>query len=373
VDVADRTVTVSAGVDLAGLNETLAAHGLTFPIDLGANPTIGGMVGANTGGARLIRHGDVRRHVLGLEVVLPDAEATVLPLRRGLRKDNRGPDVKQLFVGSSGTLGVVTAATLSVDPLPCRRATALVAPVGRDGVLELLGLVERRHGDTLTAYEMLGRGTLEAIARHRPASMHWPFRSVEVPEVVVLVELASSEVGAGSRPDLREDLAETLAVAHDGGCAGESWFGRPEDLWALRHMAIDAVMREGQVSAFDLSIARPRLFELRSACAALVAKVAPTSRCADFGHVGDGGLHLVVIWPETMDEATHLHQVHRLEDALYDLVEALSGTCSAEHGIGPENVAGLHRHTPQALWRLQRACKVMCDPLDLLGTVHFDP
>ncbi|MHB8458066.1 MAG: FAD-binding oxidoreductase, partial [Acidimicrobiales bacterium] len=124
IDRLNRTVAVSAGVDLATLNEALAQHGLTFPIDLGANPTIGGMVGANTGGARLIHYGDVRRHVLGLEVVLPDEQASVLQLMRALRKDNRGPDLKQLFIGSSGLLGVVTAAVLAVDPLPGETAVA---------------------------------------------------------------------------------------------------------------------------------------------------------------------------------------------------------------------------------------------------------
>jgi len=373
IDAVDRTVTVSAGIDLATLNEALAEHHLTLPIDLGANPTIGGMVGANTGGARLIRHGDVRRHVLGLEVVLPDEAATVLPLQRGLRKDNRGPDVKQLFVGSSGTLGVVTMAVLSVDLLPRQSAVALVEPVTDSAMVELLTLLEHRHGEQVTAFEMLSRGALEAIARHRTPDVRWPFGSELPPDVILLVELSSSDAAGSIHRDFVDSLTETIEVARQAGHVANAWFGPPQQLWALRHMAINAIMGEGALVAFDLSTTRSALVDLRRQARDLVAHLAPGTRCIDFGHVGDGGLHLVVIWPDAGKAADREVEQRAVHDAVYDLVESLGGTSSAEHGIGPENIDALRRHTPQGLWNLQRACKAMCDPLDLLGSLTFGP
>ena len=370
IDPIDRTVTVSAGIDLASLNDTLADHGLMLPIDLGANPTVGGMVGANTGGARLIRHGDVRRHVLGLEVVLPDEGATVLPLMRGLRKDNRGPDLKHLFVGSSGLLGVVTAAVLAVDPLPRQTAVALLQPATEGDIFALLARLEHRASDHLSAFELLSRPTLEAISRHRSADLRWPFRSAELPELVVLVELSTGDAGSASRP-ISEELAEIVAESAESGEITDSWFGPASQLWSLRHFAIDALRAEGPMIAFDLSTSRTSLLHLRRSLFDLVARLAPDARPADFGHVADGGLHLIVTWPETAGRESRTGEKETLSAAVYDLVEESGGTFSAEHGVGRDNETSWRKHTPPELWRLLATVKTMCDPLGLLGALDL--
>lgn len=370
IDAVNRTVTASAGVDLAAVNEALAPYGLVLPIDLGANPSVGGMVGANTGGARLIRHGDVRRHLLGLEVVLPDEDATVLPMLKGLRKDNRGPDLKQLFVASSGTLGVITAAVFSVDRLPKQVAVALVAVTGGPEVLALLALLEARAIERLAAFELLSRTTLEAIARHLPDGVRWPLAN-RIPELVVLVELATAEAAEAGRPGLDEELATILDQGSRGGLVEDAWFGPPDQLWAIRHGAIDALAREGPMIAFDLCTPRSRLFELRDRAVALVDRLSSRARYADFGHVGDGGLHVVIIWPDEVSAGEREREARELSAAMYDLVSELEGTFSAEHGVGPENEVGFRTHTPAAVRALHGALKSVLDPRGLLGVVDL--
>jgi FAD/FMN-containing dehydrogenase len=372
VDVANRTVTVSAGVDLATLNEVLARDGLTFPIDLGANPSVGGMVGANAGGARLIRHGDVRRHVLGLEVVLPDEHATVLSLLSHLRKDNHGPDLKQLFIASSGTLGIVTTAVLSVDPVPRRVAVALVAVNGGADVLRLLSFLEATVAERLSAFEMLSRPAVEAIARRRPDCMPLSLaQSGQRSEFLLLVELNDSDATAGEHQGLDEQLAALLDRASAEGWVDDAWFGPPAKLWALRHAAIDALRQEGPIVAFDLSVPRSRLFDVRQRLITLVNQTAPRARYADFGHVGDGGVHSIVIWPDGMHAGWRQAEQRQLRDAVYDLVAAAGGTFSGEHGIGPENESAFRRHTPLEERRLHAALKSLFDPQGILGATDL--
>lgn len=373
IDVPNRTVTASAGVDLDSLNVLLARNGLTLPIDLGANPSVGGMVAANTGGARLIRHGDVRRHVLGLEVVLPDAHATVLPLLRRLRKDNRGPDLKHLFIGSSGTLGIVTAAVLSVDPLARHVATALVAVHDGDDVLRFLTLLEARAMEHLAAYEMLSRPTLEAIAKHLPSGIRWPFEpscTSDLPPFLILVELSTSDSANDRHQTLEDDLTTLVGEGSALGWVTDAWFGRPATLWALRHAAITALHQEGPMVAFDLSVPRSQLFETRDQIIALVAGSAPHARYADFGHVGDGGIHSIVIWPQEMHAERREDEQDRLRDAMYHLIAAADGAFSAEHGLGPENESAFRRSSPDVR-DAQAALKALFDPRRILGAVDL--
>src|SRR5262249_49779755 len=166
IDTVDRTVTADGGVLLSQLDAALAEKGLLFPIDLGADPTVGGMVATNAAGTRVLRYGDVRQNLLGLEVVL--ADGTVLDLMAALRKNNTGLDARQLFVGTSGVFGVVTRAVLRVVPRPAQRATALVGADGGQTVLRLLGHLERGVGDLLSAFEVMSGEALGPAPRHAP-------------------------------------------------------------------------------------------------------------------------------------------------------------------------------------------------------------
>ena len=228
IQVLDRTVTVDAGVLLSDLNRVLAEHGLTFPVDLPADPQIGGMIAANTGGARLLRYGDVRRNLLGLEVAL--ADGTVVDGLTALRKNNTGLDFKQLFTGTSGVFGVITGAVLQVVPLPRQQATALVGVQHGDAALGLLQALERSLSELLAAFEVMSAAALGPVFTG-PAPLRNPFGPALAP-YTVLVELAST------LPEAALDLAGLLESALADHLEGHEEditdviMGRPRAFWA---------------------------------------------------------------------------------------------------------------------------------------------
>ena len=364
----DRTALVGAGVRLSALNEALALHGLCFPIDLGADPSIGGMIAANTGGARLIRHGDVRRNLLGLEVVL--ADGTVLDLLNRNRKNNTGIDLKQLFVGSSGALGVITRAVVEVHPLPRQSATALLVPQSPEAVPGLIGDLEAALGDFLSACEGMSRNAMACALRHRPRVRN-PFQGGVLPDYAVLVELTAS---CGSDVvDLQAMLEDFLGPRLEDGLA-DAIFGRPEDLWALRHAISDSLKEDGRVIAFDIAMPRSALPAFRAAAAADLARDWPCLRVCDFGHSGDGGDHFNLVWPNDAPQPFDPACIEPVRALIYDrVVRDHGGSFSAEHGVGPYNQAYYDRYTTPERLALSGAIKHLLDPEDRLGVVRFGP
>lgn len=368
IDPVNRSVLVGAGVRLSALNEKLAEHGLTFPIDLGADPSIGGMIATNTGGSRLIRYGDVRRNLLGLEVVLPDG--TVVEALNALRKNNTGVDLKQLFVGTAGAFGVVTRAVLEVHPLPARTATALIVPRDPEAVATLLADAEAELGDVLCAFEGMSKNAMECALRHRPGLRN-PFAPGPVPHYALLVELASRSA------DLPlEEMLENFVAARleDDGTVADAVLGHGEAIWALRHGISDSLRDDGKVIAFDISLPRSAMEGFRTGAIAALAERWPFLKVCDFGHRGDGGDHFNIVWPndaaETYDPAV-VAEVRRL---IYDrVVRDHGGSFSAEHGIGPYNQAFYHAYVPAAQQRLAGSIKELLDRAALLGTVDFGP
>src|SRR5581483_3391018 len=231
VDVHNRTAVALGGTRLSALNREAGQNELFFPIDLGSDPTLGGMVSTNTGGSRLLRYGDVQRNLLGLEVVLPDADATVLTDLTGLRKDNSGIDLKQLFVGTSGSFGIVTRAQVELHRLPRQAAAALVVPVTHAVIPELLALIEAQAGEFLGAFEGMSANAMAAALAHNPGLRN-PFSAAGLPEYAVLVELVSSM--PADELDLSEFLAQILerAMEADHALVKDAHFGRAEDFWA---------------------------------------------------------------------------------------------------------------------------------------------
>src|SRR5215207_9209745 len=226
VDTADRTVTAGAGWTLSDINDRLAAFGLTLPIDVGSDPSVGGMVATNTGGSRLLRYGDVRRRLLGVELVL--ADGTVLRDLGGLRKDNTGLRLASLVTGTGGALGVVTAAVFAVEHRPADVAASLVVPGGDDEALALLGALEASAGEWLTAFEAMSAPAIELARQHTPG-LRWPL-TTDPPAggVVLLVELASTRPDAG----VEGHLAGLLAQAAERGEVLDAVVGAPAPLWA---------------------------------------------------------------------------------------------------------------------------------------------
>lgn len=370
VDVHNRTACVRAGTSLSELNRGIAPHELFFPIDLGSDPSLGGMVATNTGGSRLLRYGDVQRNLLGLEVILADVDATVLTDLQGLRKDNSGLDLKQLFVGTSGSFGIVSRVQVELHRVPRQAAAALVTPTSHAAVPELLTLLEAEAGEFLGAFEGMSANAMEAAFAYNPRLRN-PFSSGEIPAYAVLVELLST-VGS-DQIDLSDLLTRLLGAAMEDS---EPWvkdacLGRGEDFWALRHSISDGLRALGAVIGFDISVPRSRLPECRSDLATALAAQYPQLRICDFGHCGDGGDHFNLVWP-TGAGSCDPSVIEAVRELIYDrVVRKYGGSFSAEHGVGPHNIRYYRRYASPPERAMAGHLKRFCDPKGLLGRVDF--
>ena len=370
IDVVNRSVEVDAGVTLQELNDALLEHGLFFPIDLAANPSIGGMIAANTGGAKLIKYGDVRRNLLGLRAVLLEPAGEVLDLQTALRKNNVGPDLKQIFVGSSGAFGIITRAVLQVHYLPKQTATALVVPRDQAAVLELLQELERDCSEFLSAFEGISGSALQAVLRHIPA-INNPFAPEPCPDYCVLVELSSNANPQLCGLDLQDLLTRCLENLF-GDVVQNAVLGRGGDLWRIRHAVSEALRHEGKMIAFDIAMPRSSLVAFREEALALIAESYPWIQVMDFGHWADGGCHFNLVWPHAATPTYDVQVVRAIRCAIYDLVVLRhQGSFSAEHGIGPYNLEFYQRYTGQAAQNVSGAMQIKFDPYRLLGLTWF--
>jgi FAD/FMN-containing dehydrogenase len=369
IDDVDRTVTAGGGVLLSQLDAALAEKGLLFPIDLGADPTLGGMVATNAAGTRVLRYGDLRQNLLGVEVVLVDG--TVLDLMTALRKNNTGLDVKQLFVGTSGVFGVVTRAVIRVVPRPAQRSTALVGVASGEAVLRLLFQLEQGLGDVLSAFEVVSAEALAPVFRYQPR-LRSPFGE-KLPPYTVLVELSTTL--SAERLALEDLLESTLGELLEGE-GGESitdvFPGKPAELWDIRHHVSESHRHEGEVLGFDISVPRSSMAEFVDAARELVAAKYPFLRICDFGHWGDGGVHLNLVWKKEDAPRPTPELKAELQPLLYDLaVTRFRGSFSAEHGVGPHNQPFYDRYTPALVKEICRTLKERLDPKGLLGTTRL--
>ncbi len=282
IDPVNRTVEVDAGVRLSRLNEVAAEHGLFFPIDLGADPSIGGMVATNTGGARFLRYGDVRRNLMAIELVTAETQPRILQLGATLWKDNSALDLKQLFVGSSGSLGIVTAATLALAPKPAAMVTALVALDDADSAVKLLTVLEQSFGTLLTAFEGISGAALTAAFDH-VKQLRDPFGGRR-PDYSVLIELSA---GAAFDADLLEErLGAVLMPWFDRGDIVDTAIDRGHDLWAIRHAVPEGLRASGHVVACDIALRRGDVMRFRKDLGARLEAIVPQLKLHDFGHIG---------------------------------------------------------------------------------------
>lgn len=370
IDPLGRTATVEAGVTLGQLNAALLPHGLCFPIDLGADPHIGGMIATNTGGSRLLHYGDVRHNLLGLQVALTDG--TLWSKLTALRKDNTGLDWKQLFVGTSGMFGVITQAVLELAPLPRQRSAALVAASGGEDLIALVAELERTTGGQLTAFEVLSREALEATLLHG-ANVKRPFAGPS-PAYTALVELSSSL--ERSALDLDELLTTALGAfleAHPASTIEDVLVGRAEDFWHIRHQVSESLAKSGRVIALDISVPRAQLPAFSQAGRELLAREFPFVRAHDFGHWGDGGTHFNLVYdPAAAAQAGGAEFdaeafKRQLQTRLYDLcVRDFGGSFSAEHGLGPHNQGFSRRYLQSNQRELEETLRGILDPQGLL-------
>jgi FAD/FMN-containing dehydrogenase len=280
----------------------------------------------------------MRRHVLGLEVVLADRDGTVLDLTSALRKNNTGIDFKQLFIGTGGAFGVVTQAALDVQPLPQQSATALVIPTdATNAPFALLRILEEHAGDCLSAFEGISANALLAALTHGQSVN--PFGAM-VPEYSILIELAAG----GAVGDLEDRLTRVLEHATEQALVTDAVIGKGEQLWTLRHSVSPSLRSAGHVLGFDLAFDRDRVLAFRSAMTEELARSFPEYRVCDFGHLGDGGVHFSLL--RSRDSGSPERDA-AVTDYVFDAaVTRFGGSFSGEHGIGRANQRIYDRYTP---------------------------
>ncbi|MFA9438444.1 FAD-binding oxidoreductase [Uliginosibacterium sp. sgz301328] len=364
VDTANNTITVEAGCTLAAVQEAAQDHDRLFPLSLAAEGTcqIGGNLSTNAGGVHVLRYGNTRELTLGLEVVLPDGQ--IWNGLRGLRKDNTGYDLKHLFIGAEGTLGIITAAVLKLFPLPRSRSVGWVALRDADAAIELLALMRGTAGDRLSAFEIVGRPALELVLKHMPGTSD-PLSDAH--DWYALVELSDPAAGDITAPLLEEGLGEAMesGLVLDAVLAASE--AQAAALWSLRENISEAQRVEGISIKHDVSVPVSRIPDfLREAGAALRSEF-PDVRIVAFGHVGDGNLHYNMSKPDASDNATFIAQTPRVNRIVHDSVAAKNGSISAEHGLGQLKREEIRRYKQPLELELMKAIKRSLDPKGLMN------
>ena len=359
VDAANYAITAEAGVILADVQRAAAEADRLFPLSLGGEGSarIGGNLSTNAGGTGVLRYGTARDLVLGLEVVLPDGR--IWDGLTALRKDNTGYDLKQLFVGAEGTLGIITAAVLKLFPRIADTQTAFVAVRDADAAIELLSRARARSGDRVSAFELMLRLPVAFVLRHVTGARD-PLAAPH--DCYVLIELASSEAGADSRGVLEAILADAMAegLVLDGAIAASA--AQAADFWRLRETIPEAQKREGVSIKHDVSVPVSRVGAFLADAAAQVAARAPGVRVCAFGHVGDGNVHFNLSQPEGGDGAAFEARRTEINRIVHDTAVGMGGSISAEHGIGRLRRDELAHYKAGVELDLMRRVKAALDP-----------
>lgn len=366
VQPVNNSMVVEAGVVLADVQRAAAAAGRFFPLSLGAEGScqIGGNLSTNAGGVNVVRYGMARDLVLGLEVVLADGR--VLSMLNALRKDNTGYDLRHLFIGAEGTLGVITAASLKLFPAPQSVAAAFVATPNPASAVALLEHLRERCGDLVSSFELVPRTAVELVVRHLPGSRA-PLETGS--PWYVLCEITS----AVPNEPLTERLETALADALERGLVTDAAIAQSERerqaFWYLRENIPEAQRRDGPSLKHDISLPLDRLAEFIDRAGAWVGAYAPEGFLVCYGHVGDGNLHFNINQSagELAKKTPLLRRAEDIRRALHDLVHEFGGSFSAEHGIGRHKVEELERYAPALELELMQAIKRTLDPNGIMN------
>jgi FAD/FMN-containing dehydrogenase len=362
-DAENNTLTVEAGCTLAAVQEAAAAVGRLFPLSLAAEGscTIGGNLATNAGGVHVLRYGNARELVLGLEAVLPDG--SVLDTLRGLRKDNTGLDLKQLFIGSEGTLGIITAATLKLFPRPTASTTLWLAFDSPAAAVRFFCKLQLRFGARLIAYELLSRRVLDLLFKHFPETRD------PLPEApwAVLAEL----VDGGEDAALLAAVEDFVGTASQHGEPGDAVIAQSEAqakaLWWLREHVPEAEKREATAIKHDIAVPVSRVPEFLRLAEQSLPQLFPGVQILCFGHLGDGNLHFNLCHCEPGQNPAFLARQDEVNRAVFDLAVSLGGTISAEHGIGQLRCAQLPAYKSAVEMQVMRAVKLALDPRGLMN------
>ena len=372
IDATNMSMTVEAGCVLQTLHDTTEKQGLYFPLNLAAKGscTIGGNLGTNAGGLNVVRYGTTRELTLGVEVVLMGGR--VLNLLGGLRKDNTGYDLRHLFVGSEGTLGVITAATMKLFPQPVARATSFAEVRDVSAAVELLHRLQAASGGGVEAFELIPADILHVVFHHFP----------EIPQPLatrgamnVLMEIGSSNPASGIADDsgetpLQTIMQETLATAFEDGLVIDATIAASEAqrraLWDVRENAPESHKRSRGVARSDISLAQSSLAPFYEDMVAAVKTVDPTIRICGYGHLGDGNLHFNLVADERSNSEFDSKK-DQLYELIYEHVAKYNGSISAEHGIGQTKRAQLAKVKAPEVLDVMRAIKASIDPKNLMN------
>ena len=365
IDAANLTMTVDAGCILQTVQDAAENAGFLFPLSLAAEGscTVGGNLATNAGGTQVVRYGNARDLCLGLEVVT--AQGDIWQGLSGLRKDNTVYDLRDLFVGSEGTLGIITAATLKLYPMPAARLTAWAAVPSMQHAVTLLGLAHQHLAAGLTGFEVMGQFALSLVAKHYPQQRVPLWQDAPY---CVLLENSDHE----SEAHAREQFERLLETAFEDGCVTDAVVAenltQAKQLWHIRESIPLAQAEEGLNIKHDISIAVSRIPEFVTATDALLGAAIPGVRLVNFGHLGDGNLHYNVQAPSDGDSQAFLRDREGdVNTIVYDSVARFDGSISAEHGIGSLKLDKLEQHKSPVALGMMRAIKQALDPQGLMN------
>jgi FAD/FMN-containing dehydrogenase len=365
IDVANQTITLEAGCILQAVQEKAAEQDFLFPLSLGAEGScmIGGNLATNAGGTNVLRYGNTRDLCLGLEVVT--AQGEIWNGLKGLRKDNTGYDLRDLFIGSEGTLGIITAAVMKLYPLPISQSTTLVAANSVASTIALLNLFQKRATSLLTGFEMMTQESLALNEKHFP-QMANPLKGN--PPYTVLIELSDHESEAHVRQLLETILEEAFEAGLITDAVIANSLAQANTFWQMREHITLAQAQEGANLKHDITIPLSALESFIQETDTLMRLKYPGVRIINFGHLGDGNLHYNIAPPLGVDpKAFNLANEKPIHELIYAQVERCQGSISAEHGVGQLKLDGLRAHKGEVAHDLMKTLKRALDPQNILN------
>jgi FAD/FMN-containing dehydrogenase len=369
IDPVNFTITVDAGCILENVKRAAFDHDCDFPLSLGAQGScqIGGNIATNAGGLNVLRYGMMRELVLGLEVVLPDGR--VWEGLNALHKDNRGYDLQQLFLGSEGTLGIVTGAVLKLSPRPTQNRTALLGLPSVQAVIDLYDLARRECCDLLTAFELIPRRCIELAIEATP-ELSDPLENT-YPWYVLMDVAATGPVDLST---MLEQLLETGMAGElvlDGALASSDT--QSAQLWQFRESMLEGQRRRGEHLRTDISVPISAIPDFVTQASEVIMAASPECEIIAYGHVGDGNLHFNILPPIAMADGAKKAHLHALEERLFDVLDEFHGSISAEHGIGRTKQAAYLARLSPIERELISGVKALFDPKGLMNPGRILP
>ena len=363
VEPLNNTMTVDAGVTLVEAQAAAAEANRLFPLSIGSEGScqIGGVISTNAGGVNVLRYGNMRDLVLGIEAVTPDGE--IWSSLKRLRKDNTGYDLKQLFIGGEGTLGIVTGAVLKLFPAPAEKITAFAGMKSAEDAVKLLSLAQNASGGAVTSFEFMSRICVELSTTHIP-NVRDPL--AEPHAFYVLMEFSSGAEGV-LRGIVEVMLANALEtnVIEDAVIAESG--AQTDMLWRMRHAMSEAITHESFGARHDVSVATSDVPAFLPKADAAVGRVAPDARIVAYGHLGDGNVHYDAIGPAGAPRDYLNSKRDEIEEAVYDVIAEFDGSISAEHGVGRHRRDTLAKRKSAVEMNMMRAVKAALDPKGIMN------